>query len=67
MTAARTANGVRALDAGQAQVILALGALLVNVRSAILPAVPSELEPLSDAGKEAQKRAIFLLSLVNIS
>lgn len=53
MTAARTANGVRALDAGQAQVILALGALLVNVRLSILPAVLSELEPLPNTGKES--------------
>ncbi len=67
MAAAWTAHGVRALNAGQAQIVFALGALFVNVRFAILPAVPSELEPFADTSEESQKRAVFLLSLIDIS
>ena len=58
---------MRALDAGQAQVIFALGALFVDVRFAILPAVLSKFEPLCNTVEKRQKRAILLLTLVDIS
>ena len=67
MVAAGAAHGVRALDAGQAQIVFALGALFVDVRLAILPAILSELEPLADACKEGQERAVLFLSLVDVS
>ena len=58
---------MRALDAGQAQVVFALGALFVDVRLAVLPAVLSKFEPLCNTIEERQECAILLLTLVDIS
>ena len=53
MTATRTAHSARSFNAGQAQVILALGALFVDVRAAILPAIFPESKPPSDPSEES--------------
>ena len=67
MAAARAAHGVRALDARQAQIVFALGALFVDVRFAIHPTILSKLEPLANARKEGQESTVLFLSLVNVS
>ena len=64
---ARAIHGVRALDLGQAQGILALRTFTVSVRFAIPPFVFTQTEKLFRSADDLLKASVFLLTLIAIS